>query len=529
MRLTKHIKSIRVAYLQAVLAVAFIWLFFMEGYVPFENAGNNLFRVTVNGEDVGSVSSEEEAEALLIDARRAVAFRSDELVFMDKIEMSVQGEEILYGYVDDRDLVYQNMIEVLEKCVLETKHHAYTVKVNEYTVNLADSTQVEALLEAAIDKYDTANEFDVALVQDTTREFNVLQAKVVSKEEEQEAEEESVEQSTFLEAGVAKQMSQMFAELEQEEALDFEDFDLGIKNMGFDKEIEIVESYLPADQISNVEDAVAALIEEQEVQQIYKVKSGDTLSEISIEVNIPMDDIIAMNDSLEDENSTLHIDQELIITVPEPELSVVRKEVNYYEEVYNAEIIYVDNDNWYTTKSVVLQEPSAGFRKAIAEEVFVGDKQTERNILLEEVVMEAVPKIVERGTKIPPTYIKPINGGRLTSRFGKRNAPTKGASTYHKGVDWAISSGSSVYASSGGTVTKAGWGSGYGYVVYINHGNGTETRYAHLSKVLVSKGQKVKQGERIAKSGNTGVSTGPHLHFEIRIDGTPVNPLNYVK
>ena len=527
MRLTKHIKSIRVAYLQAVLAVAFIWLFFMEGYVPFENAGNNLFHVTVNGVEVGSVTSEEEAEELLIEARRAVAFQSDELIFMN-VEMSTRGEEILYGSVDDRDQVYQNMIEVLEKSVLETKHHAYTVKVNEYTVNLADATQVEALLETAINKYDTTDEFDISLVQDADREFNVLQAQVVSKAQEQKEEEKSVEQSTFLEAGVVAQMSQMFAEQEQVEALEFSDFDLGIKDMSFNKEIEIVESYLPQDQISTVEEAVAALIEEQEVQQIYKVKSGDTLSEISIEVNIPMDDIIAMNDSLEDENSTLHIDQELIITVPEPELSVVRREVNYYEEVYNADIIYVENDDWYTTKSVVLQEPSAGFRKAIAEELYVGDNQTERNILLEEVVMEAVPKIVERGTKIPPTYVKPINGGRLTSRFGKRNAPTKGASTYHKGVDWAISSGSSVYASSGGTVTKAGWGSGYGYVVYIDHGNGTETRYAHLSKVLVSKGQKVKQGERIAKSGNTGVSTGPHLHFEIRIDGTPVNPLNYV-
>ena len=529
MRITKHIKSIRVAYLQAVLAVAFIWLFFMEGYIPFENAGNNLFHVTVNGVDVGSVSSEEEAEALLIDARRAVAFRSDELVFMDKIEMTVQGEEILRGYVDDRDTVYQNMIDVLEKSVLETKHYAYTVKVNEYTVNLADATQVKALLESAISKYDTNDAFDIALVQDADRAFNVLQAKVVSKEEKQAAEEESVAQSTFLEAGVVAQMNQMFAELEQEEALDFDDFALGIENMGFDKEIEIVESYLPPEQISSVEDAVAALIEEQEVQQIYKVKSGDTLSEISIEVNISMDDIIAMNDSLEDENSMLHIDQELIITVPEPELSVTRKEVNYYEEVYNAEIVYVDNDSWYTTQTKVLQEPSAGFRKVIAREQYVGDKQVERSILLEEVVMEAVPKIVERGTKIPPTYIKPINGGRLTSKFGPRKAPTKGASTYHKGVDWAIASGSSVYASSGGTVTKAGWGSGYGYVVYIDHGNGTETRYAHLSKVLVSKGQKVKQGERIAKSGNTGVSTGPHLHFEIIMNGSRVNPLKYIQ
>ena len=83
-------------------------------------------------------------------------------------------------------------------------------------------------------------------------------------------------------------------------------------------------------------------------------------------------------------------------------------------------------------------------------------------------------------------------------------------------------------ASSGGTVTKAGWGSGYGYVVYIKHPGGIETRYAHCSKVLVSAGQTVKQGQKIALSGNTGISTGPHLHFEVRVNGVAVDPFSYL-
>lgn len=151
-----------------------------------------------------------------------------------------------------------------------------------------------------------------------------------------------------------------------------------------------------------------------------------------------------------------------------------------------------------------------------------------REILKEEVYAEAVPKIVERGTKIPPTYIKPIAGGRRSSGFGARSAPTKGASTNHKGIDWAVPIGTTVVASNAGTVTHAGWASGYGYAVYISHGDGRQTRYGHLSKVLVKPGQTVSQGERIALSGNTGRSTGPHLHFEIRINGTAVNPLNYL-
>ena len=207
----------------------------------------------------------------------------------------------------------------------------------------------------------------------------------------------------------------------------------------------------------------------------------------------------------------------------------MRVEENYYEEIYDADVIYVDNDSWYTTQTKVLQQPSAGFRKIVANETYVNNKRVSREILKEEIVMEAVPKIVERGTKIPPSYIKPISGGRLSSGFGKRTAPTKGASTYHKGVDWAVPVGTAVFASCGGTVAKAGWGSGYGYVVYINHEDGRQTRYGHLSKVLVKVGQTVKQGERIALSGNTGITSGPHLHFEILIGGKQVNPLKYLE
>ena len=83
-------------------------------------------------------------------------------------------------------------------------------------------------------------------------------------------------------------------------------------------------------------------------------------------------------------------------------------------------------------------------------------------------------------------------------------------------------------ASSSGKVVRAGWGSGYGYVVYIDHPDGRQTRYGHLSKVLVKVGDTVSQGKKIALSGNTGRSTGPHLHFEILIGGSQVNPLEYM-
>ena len=258
------------------------------------------------------------------------------------------------------------------------------------------------------------------------------------------------------------------------------------------------------------------------------MEQGDTLSEIAINCDIPLDKIIELNDSLEDENSMIRVGEELVITSPEPALSIDRQEEVYYEEDYEADIQYVYNDDWYTTDTQILQQPSAGHRKVAALKSYHNKKETETEILKEEVTVAAVPKIIEKGTKIPPTYIKPISGGRLSSQFGRRKAPTKGASTYHKGVDWATPVGTKVVAFSAGTVARAGWGSGYGYVVYINHADGRQTRYGHLSKVLVRVGDQVSQGQKIALSGNTGRSTGAHLHFEILIGGAQVNPLQYL-
>ena len=521
MHITKYRLRSRYAYIKAMLAALFCYLLLMNGYITFESTGDNLFHIFVNGTEVGTVTDVAVAEDLLIDVRREVASRSKDLVFME-VDMSVQGEELLWGQVDEEEKVRANILSVLEDSVIQAMRRSYTVKVNEYTVNLDSREAVKELLQTAVSKYDSEGRFEIALEQDYDREFNVLEALVVDQQELTEQEEE-----LFPVAGVKDALVKMFAQDVEKEEMDFEDYKLGIKSMGFSKEIEIVEAYLPSGQIKTVEQAVNELIAEQEQQQIYEVASGDTLSEIAIKLDIPMQTIVDMND-LGSVNATLHIGQKLIITIPEPELAVTRQEVNYYEEIYNAPVQYIDVDTWYTTQTEVVQQPSAGFRKIVAQENFVGSEKVSQEILKEELVLEAVPKIVKRGTKTPPTYIKPLSGGRKSSTFGPRKAPTKGASTYHKGLDWATPTGTPIVASCGGTVAKAGWGSGYGYVVYINHEDGRQTRYAHLSKVQVKVGQKVKQGQQIALSGNTGITSGPHLHFEILIGGKQVNPEKYL-
>ena len=119
-------------------------------------------------------------------------------------------------------------------------------------------------------------------------------------------------------------------------------------------------------------------------------------------------------------------------------------------------------------------------------------------------------------------------GGRVSSEFGPRVHPVTGAHRDHLGIDVAAPTGTAIVAAAGGEVTFAGQQGGYGNVVIIDHGNGTETRYAHQDSMAVSVGQRVEAGERIGAVGSTGLSTGPHLHFEVRRDGQAVNPRRFI-
>ncbi|MCL5291418.1 MAG: peptidoglycan DD-metalloendopeptidase family protein, partial [Actinobacteria bacterium] len=115
----------------------------------------------------------------------------------------------------------------------------------------------------------------------------------------------------------------------------------------------------------------------------------------------------------------------------------------------------------------------------------------------------------------------------ITSPFGPRTAPTSGASTFHQGVDIAVDYGTPIVAANNGVVEDASWFGGYGLYIGINHGDGVASAYGHLSAVAVEPGETVKAGQVIGYVGSTGISTGPHLHFEILVDGVQQNPMNW--
>ena len=125
---------------------------------------------------------------------------------------------------------------------------------------------------------------------------------------------------------------------------------------------------------------------------------------------------------------------------------------------------------------------------------------------------------------------KPVKTASFTSGYGVRSDPFRGSAAMHAGIDLSGPTGTPIYATADGVVTSSGWNSGgYGNLIKIDHGRGIETRYAHLSKVNVREGERVKRGQLIAKMGSTGRSTGSHLHYEVRIDGRAVNPVPFMK
>ena len=556
-----------VAHLRVAIWVFALNLLFLPQFVPYEAGATKYYEIYMNGTFIGATDHVDHIYDLYGEARRrlqenvwqgggidtteagaqnaatltanlaegnandnltewdATGSEKESMLLMEFPDITYETRSSVLGTVDSDEVLVANMAACLSDSLVKTLEPAYSIKVNETIVSVKDIEDVEGILNDAIDVYDSDNVFDIQLVQNNSRELNVMEASIV-KNEDMAAQEE--QEDLLPSAGVEKTLQIEEDDIEIQEKEGFDAYELGIVDISFSEPIEIVEAYLPENVLVDRDTASNLLTNNQETQQIYKVQAGDTLSEISLTVGLPLDEIIALNDALENENSNIYVDQELVITVPRPELAVVWTVEQHVADSYELPIEYVYNDSWYTNKSVTLQQPSAGYREAIAMNTFSNDEMINQEILYQEVYQEAVPKIVEVGTIVPPTYIKPISGGRISSYFGRRTAPTAGASTYHRGVDWATPVGTAVYASSGGTVVQAGWGSGYGYVVYINHPDGRQTRYGHLSRIYVSAGQQVRQGQVIAASGNTGRSTGPHLHFEILINGAQVNPLNYL-
>jgi|GEM_PF-948729 len=286
--------------------------------------------------------------------------------------------------------------------------------------------------------------------------------------------------------------------------------------------------FVDPSEIIPSERACELLTANVEEQVIYTIKSGDALDSIASRHGMTRADVLKLNPGYT-ESTVLRIGDKLVLSVARPLLSVVTKERVEYEGVIEMPVEIRQNPAEYKTYAKILQQGRDGREKISAFVIRInGVKQAENEIVDREVLEPPITEIKEVGTSDTPpqqalgVFIMPTSG-ILTEYFNARRAT-------HDGIDIANAYGTPIYAADGGIVIKArDSGDGYGRNVIIDHGNGFTTFYAHNSKILVTVGQKVAQGEQIATMGSTGNSSGSHCHFEIRINDVPVDPFLYLQ
>lgn len=305
-----------------------------------------------------------------------------------------------------------------------------------------------------------------------------------------------------------------------------DDEDIKYEKVGFKEDVEIKKYTTKLAYISSVSKAAKAILSGGNQEQVYTVKTGDTYYDICQKFDVTFEELKKNNPDIKEE--LLFPGDELIMEKAVSALTVTTVEQATFAEKVKYKTEYRDDDSMYKGDKKVIQKGVNGKRVVTARITRENGEVIEKEILKTETIKKTVKKIVLRGTKpVPKTaptgkLIMPVSGYTLTSEFGWRWG------RMHEGLDLACPTGTTIRAADGGTVVYAGWFSGYGLFIEIDHGGGKHTRYGHCSAINVSVGEKVYQGQKIGEVGNTGNSFGSHCHFEVTINGSPVDPFNYL-
>ncbi len=292
----------------------------------------------------------------------------------------------------------------------------------------------------------------------------------------------------------------------------------------FCTDVVVAYRFVPRASLKTSEGAQEAL--ENGRVRTHILKEGETLLDVATRYDVSLEKLMASNGIADAQNV---YKEKLYVKTGEPILSVKTVSISTGSEPIPFETVEQTDDSQYVGKSYVAQKGVDGEREIKACVTEINGVETKRDVLSENIMSAAVNEIVVKGTKALPKpygtgdFGVPAGDGTLSSRFGARWGRN------HNGIDIAAPTGTDIYAADNGKVIYAEYhNGGYGYMVQIDHGNGFKTYYAHCSELLVEAGSVVAKGDLIARVGNTGRSTGAHLHFEVLKDGAPVDPLLYI-
>lgn len=451
------------------------------------------YKIVYNNTEIGIVKNKEDIKTA---SNQAYEILVNDLGYDPELSI-----DLTTNIVEDRGLKFINIGDLSEilkenyyQSIKKFKKNALAIEIDEETlVFLENKNDIEEVFEN-IQRNAVGSEINIDV------EINI--------ENENEVVITKIEKNTEIE--------------EYDEELEIGEYNYTLKSINFLEDIKIYNTYAYEEDILNIQKATEVLNRLNEEPSKYKVVEGDVASIIARNNDMTLSELYDLNEGLETNDKLLQIGDELIVMVPEPEVTVVTKETAVYTRIIERGTKYVDNPKANVGINKTIDYGNDGILQVTADITKINGIESEKEITDETVIKESKEAIISLGSKPLPTFVRPLASYSLTSRYGSRWNST------HKGIDMAAPYGDSVRASRDGVVTYAGWKGDYGNLVEIDHGDGTATRYGHNSEILVSVGQKVSQYEVIAKVGSTGYSTGPHVHFEILINGVKTNPFNYL-
>jgi len=330
--------------------------------------------------------------------------------------------------------------------------------------------------------------------------------------------------------GSEKEANTVLDNLKKEFIPDDEDFT--VVDVKFRENVEVVTAYVELNKLQTKQGALEYLLSTQNQEvETHTVKSGESLWTIARDYSTTVAALQEANPGVNPDALKLESELKLTKTVDIITIVTVIQKTQVNKIAYKT--TYVTDRNLSAGVEKVTQQGKTGEEEVELQVVWENGKEVSSTRLSSVVLTAAVNKVITRGKAVTVasrsgstgsgsgSIIWPIKG-KITSRFGYRSRG------YHTGIDIDGSTGDPIKAAAAGTVLYAGWCGNYGYFIKIDHGDGLQTAYAHLSKMYVSVGDTVNQGEKIAAMGNTGNSTGSHLHFEVLINGRQVNPLKYL-
>lgn len=526
--ISEHIRKYKSVYIKGSIAIASIGI--LSYGIWWTNIRKDAFELFVNDASFAQVKTQEEAvsalESIVEDIEKKLG---KDVILLDEVAITPVNSK-------KEKLVDEETLK--EKLAPEINYQiqAIEVVVDGEPRAIVENEQVGYEVLKEIVKTQAIEDEEISLKAEEVPGVSAARHHIMEKEEDKQVLEVASgmpQQTKTLRIHVDKAQSPVVAQKLSAESSVQKD----LLAFDFNKEVILRSVYTDEDKLQSKEETIDILLSNTDEVVTYEMQAGDNIWDIAISHGTTMDRILEINPQIQDERR-MQIGEVIKVEAPDPILAIATTEEATFKELIEAEIEYIEDSTLYKGEEKVKQEGNDGVKEIKVLVHRVNGKEVDRTHLSERILTEPTKKVIAYGTKEKPKttakpavkpssstrFMHPLNGkGRISSPYGSRWG------SFHRGIDIAAPYGTPIYAAASGTVIYSGYNNGgFGNLVMIDHGNGYQTYYAHNSKNHVRVGQKVIKGQNIANVGSTGNSTGNHVHFEVRRNGTPINPYSFI-